>query len=159
MAAAKSLTPAELERVLQYMSHRSFAQRNRAMLMMTVAAGLRVGEVAGLTLGDVLEDDGTVRGEIYLAAHRTKHNHARTIYLNTRLQAELAAYIHRNMGGIVSSVVLVPVNPQKYFGDLYEIRSAPNEIFTTDWFPSFTSWVFIPTKLKTNVLPEAASIE
>jgi len=58
------------------MSLRSFAQRNRAMLMMTVAAGLRVGEVAGLTLGDVLEDDGSVRGEIYLAAHRTKHNHA-----------------------------------------------------------------------------------
>lgn len=62
MAAAKSLTPAELERVLQYMSLRSFAQRNRAMLMMTVAAGLRVGEVAGLTLGDVLDDDGSVRG-------------------------------------------------------------------------------------------------
>jgi hypothetical protein len=33
------------------------------------------------------------------------------------------------MGGIVSSVVLVPVDPQRYFGDLYEIRSAPNEIF------------------------------
>jgi hypothetical protein len=43
--------------------------------------------------------------------------------------SELAAYIHRNMGGIVSSVVLVPVDPLKYFGDLYEIRSAPNEIF------------------------------
>jgi hypothetical protein len=43
--------------------------------------------------------------------------------------SELAAYIHANMGGIVSSVVLVPVNPQKSFGDLYEVRSAPNEIF------------------------------
>ena len=43
--------------------------------------------------------------------------------------SELAAYIHRNMGSIVSSVVLVPIDPLKYFGDLYEIRSAPNEIF------------------------------
>jgi hypothetical protein len=43
--------------------------------------------------------------------------------------SELAAYIHRNMGGVVSSVVLVPVDPNRYFGDLYEIRSAPNEIF------------------------------
>ena len=43
--------------------------------------------------------------------------------------SELAAYIHRNMGGIVSSVVLVPVDPNRYFGDLYEVRSAPNEIF------------------------------
>ena len=63
------------------------------MLMMTLATGLSVGEVSSLTLGDVLDHDGTVHGEIYLAAHRTKHNHARTIYLNSRLQAELAAYI------------------------------------------------------------------
>ena len=48
---------------------------------------------------------------------------------NTFYFSELAAYIHRNMGSIVSSVVLVPVDPLKYFGDLYEIRSAPNEIF------------------------------
>ena len=43
--------------------------------------------------------------------------------------SELASYIHSQIGTIVSSVVLVPVNPQKSFGDLYEIRSAPNEIF------------------------------
>jgi hypothetical protein len=43
--------------------------------------------------------------------------------------SELAAYLHDQMGGIVSSIVLVPLDPQKSFGDLYEIRSAPNEIF------------------------------
>jgi|688.fasta_scaffold00284_41 hypothetical protein len=43
--------------------------------------------------------------------------------------SELSAYIHANIGSDVSSVVLVPVNPQKSFGDLYEIRSAANEIF------------------------------
>jgi hypothetical protein len=43
--------------------------------------------------------------------------------------SELAAYIHSQIGDIVSSVVLVPLNQQKYFGDLYEIRSAPNQIF------------------------------
>ena len=43
--------------------------------------------------------------------------------------SELAAYIHSEIGDIVSSVVLVPLNPQKFFGDLYEIRSAPNQIF------------------------------
>jgi integrase/recombinase XerD len=93
MTAAKSLTPAELERVLRYTATKANAQRNRAMLMLTVGAGLRVGEVAGLTLGDVLDTDGAVRGEIFMSADRVKHNHARTIYLNTRLQQELAAYI------------------------------------------------------------------
>ena len=35
------------------------------------------------------------------------------------------------MGSIVSSVVLVPLNPLKSFGDLYEIRCAPNQIFVS----------------------------
>jgi hypothetical protein len=43
--------------------------------------------------------------------------------------SELSGYLHQNIGDVVSSVVLVPLNPQKSFGDLYEIRSAPNEIF------------------------------
>ena len=45
--------------------------------------------------------------------------------------SELSAYLHKQMGSIVSSVVLVPLNPLKTFGDLYEIRSAPNEIFVS----------------------------
>jgi hypothetical protein len=45
--------------------------------------------------------------------------------------SELAAYLHEQMGSIVSSVVLVPLNPLKSFGDLYEIRCAPNEIFVS----------------------------
>ena len=53
-----------------------------------------------------------------------KWNFGDTFYFS-----EVAAYIHANMGGIVSSVVIVPVDPTKSFGDLYEIRSAPNEIF------------------------------
>ena len=45
--------------------------------------------------------------------------------------SELAAYIHERMGSVVSSVVLVPLNPLRTFGDLYEIRCAPNEIFVS----------------------------
>ena len=32
---------------------------------------------------------------------------------------------------MISSVVLVPLNPLKSFGDLYEVRCAPNEIFVS----------------------------
>ena len=45
--------------------------------------------------------------------------------------SELSAYLHQRLGSIISSVVLVPLNPLKTFGDLYEIRSAPNEIFVS----------------------------
>ena len=44
---------------------------------------------------------------------------------------ELSAYIHSNLSDFVSSVVLVPNDPSMTFGDLYEIRSAPNEIFVS----------------------------
>ena len=53
-----------------------------------------------------------------------KWNFGDTFYFS-----ELSAYIHSEIGTVVSSVVLVPLNPQKSFGDLYEIRSAPDEIF------------------------------
>jgi hypothetical protein len=43
--------------------------------------------------------------------------------------SELSAYLHKEIGDIVSSVVVVPLETGKYFGDLYEIRSAPSEIF------------------------------
>jgi len=53
-----------------------------------------------------------------------KWNFGDTFYFS-----ELSAYLHSQIGDIVSSVVLVPLNQQKFFGDLYEIRSAPNQIF------------------------------
>jgi len=43
--------------------------------------------------------------------------------------SELSAFLHQQLGSIISSVVLVPLNPLKSFGDLYEVRSAPDEIF------------------------------
>ena len=53
-----------------------------------------------------------------------KWNFGDTFYFS-----ELAAYLHKQLGSIISSVVLVPLDQQKSFGDLYEIRSQPNEIF------------------------------
>jgi integrase/recombinase XerD len=93
MAAAKSLTPAEIERVLDYIAHNTNSQRNRIMFLLTAMAGLRVSEVACMTLGDVRDADGSVRSEVFFAAARVKHDHARTVYINTRLQQELSDYI------------------------------------------------------------------
>ena len=43
--------------------------------------------------------------------------------------SELSAYLHSTIGTLVSSVVLVPNDPSKSFGDMYEIKSGPYEIF------------------------------
>jgi hypothetical protein len=43
--------------------------------------------------------------------------------------SELSAYLHNQLGDLISSAVLVPNNPNEPFGTLYEIKSAPYEIF------------------------------
>lgn len=93
MPQAKTLTPAELARVLDYIETKPNALRNRTMLLLTTWAGFRVGEVADLKISDVQSADGTVKSEIFLAADRVKHAHARTVYLNAKLREELQAYI------------------------------------------------------------------
>lgn len=44
---------------------------------------------------------------------------------------ELCAVIHKNLPTEISSVVMIPEFPTNYFGDLFYIRSAPNEIFVS----------------------------
>lgn len=43
--------------------------------------------------------------------------------------SELSAYLHDQLGELISSAVLVPNDPTMSFGDLYEIKCAPYEIF------------------------------
>ncbi len=71
MKQARVFTERELKRVLSYIQSQPHAQRNRCMLLLTHWAGMRVGEVAALRLGDVIGTDGTVCDEIVLAAAQT----------------------------------------------------------------------------------------
>lgn len=93
MSQAKTLTPADLNRVLDYISTRPHAARNRVMLLLTVLTGMRVGEISALTIADVRNELGEIKDEIYLAAERVKYRHARTVYINQRMREELAKYV------------------------------------------------------------------
>ena len=92
MAQAKTLTKEELTSVLAHIDTRRFAQRNRAMMLLTHLAGLRIGEVACLRWQDVINGDGTVKEEIRLLPDMTKGRHARTVFVSMRLREELQAY-------------------------------------------------------------------
>ena len=74
MSQARVLTERELRKILSFCSTQPHAARNRAMLLCTHQAGMRVGEVASLRICDVLGADGTVMEEISLSAHQTKGN-------------------------------------------------------------------------------------
>lgn len=93
MAQAKTLTAHELRRVLDYVATRQHAARNRAMLLATHYAGMRVGEVAALKFSDVIDTAGALKSEIRLTAEQTKGSDARVVYVGEKLQKELARYL------------------------------------------------------------------
>lgn len=99
MPQAKTLTSKELRRVLDHVATRPHAARNRAMLLMTHWAGVRVGEVAALRVRDVRDVDGSVRTEIRLDATQTKGKHARVVFVSERLRRELTVYL-KQAGGV-----------------------------------------------------------
>lgn len=93
MSQARVLNSQELRRVLDHVATRRHNARNRTMLLLTHYAGMRVAEVAALRINDVLNSDNTIKGEVRLMPEQTKGKHARTVYLNERMQKELAHYI------------------------------------------------------------------
>ena len=98
MSQARVLTERELRKVLNFCNTQPHATRNRTMLLCTHMAGMRVGEVAALTVSDVLAMDGTVKEEIALSAQQTKGNKARTVLVPKKLRDELTSYLQQRYG-------------------------------------------------------------
>lgn len=55
-------------------------------------AGLRVGEIAALTVRDVIDSEGKVREQIRLSAAMTKGGYARVVFVSDRLRKEIERY-------------------------------------------------------------------
>lgn len=93
MGQAKTLTQSEIKQILGSIALGKHAARNRAAFLVTTQAGLRVGEVAALRYGDIVDDAGRVKDEFRLLPDMTKGRHARTVFVNDRLQKELQVYV------------------------------------------------------------------
>jgi integrase/recombinase XerD len=103
MAQASVLTDAEIRKVFRIIETTRHAERNMVAFVLSIYAGLRVGEIAALNVGDVLTRDGTIRREIKLGAHQTKGSKGRTVVLSGRAQRALHAHavsrLHRGIDG------------------------------------------------------------
>ena len=89
---AKTLTQAEIRRVLDYIATRKHSIRNRALLMTTYLSGMRVGELSSLRYKDIVDAEGNIRNEIRLSAEQTKGNEARVVFVSEKLRKELERY-------------------------------------------------------------------
>jgi integrase/recombinase XerD len=93
MAQASILTDAEIRRVFRIIETTRHAERNRLAFVLSIYAGLRVGEIAALTVQDVVTVEGNPRREIKLAAHQTKGSKGRTVVLSSRVREETASFL------------------------------------------------------------------
>ena len=95
MAQAKVLSEKEVRKVLLYIAAHKHAQRNRAMFQLLHLTGMRVGELAGLRLCDVLTRDAEITDEIRLTRDQTKGDKPRTVLLSDKARNELEAYLKK----------------------------------------------------------------
>ncbi len=92
MAQAATITEAQLRRVLQYITTRRHALRDRTIMLVSFNAGLRAKEIAALLVGDIYDAAGAVREQFILRRAQTKGGYERTVYLNKTLRRALAEY-------------------------------------------------------------------
>jgi len=128
MSQARVLTERELRKVLNFCNTQPHATRNRTMLLCTHMAGMRVGEVAALTVSDVLAMDGTVKEEIALSAQQTKGNKARTVLVPKKLRDELTSYLQQRYG-LTNLLAVTQTDTQRA---LFPTQKNPKRGFTAN---------------------------
>ena len=86
---AKVVTPPMLKRMLRRVSHSSYPARDRAMILLSVKAGLRACEIAGLDWSMVLDAQGRVSGTIHVRDVIAKKRGGRRIPMHPDLRRAL----------------------------------------------------------------------
>lgn len=92
MRQARVLTEPEFKRLLAVVAQSKHAERNRLAFMLSHLAGLRVGEIAGLLVGDIFEADGAIRERLVVRASIAKGGHERVVFLSDRLRHEIERF-------------------------------------------------------------------
>jgi integrase len=86
---AKTLTRQQVRAALHRARRGRYPERDRAMVLLSVKAGLRAGEIAKLTWSMVLDADGRVADRIELHDIAAKKGSGRTIPLHPELRRTL----------------------------------------------------------------------
>jgi hypothetical protein len=99
------------------------------------AASALQGTIKVIKASSTNASDSEIRSAV-LTAMNSYFNVNNWDFGDTFYFSELSAYLHAECGDLISSAVLVPNDPQKPFGDLYEIKCLPYEIFANAATPN-----------------------
>jgi len=87
---AKTLAPMALKRMLAYVNRRSLSVRNKAIILLSVKAGLRAAEIANLEWSMVLDPSGKIADTIAIEDRIAKKKSGRRIPMHSDLNQALA---------------------------------------------------------------------
>ena len=86
---AKILSKKQIDQLLWYVGTNRNAMRNRIIVLLSVRAGLRAKEIAGLKWAMITDADGEISDSIHLTDEASKGKSGRIIPLNMKLRHEL----------------------------------------------------------------------
>lgn len=118
MKQAQVLSEKEIRYFISYLKTKPFYTRNKAMFMIGILTGMRVGEISSLYVSDVIGINNTIRDEIILSPKQTKGNQHRSVILNNQAQSIIRDYILENN--------LKPSSP--LFQSKYGKKFSPNSL-------------------------------
>ena len=95
---AKILNDSQLAQLLAYACQTRYPIRNRVIVLLSVKAGLRAGEIAKLTWDMVLDPSGELSAAIELRDWAAKKKSGRTIPIHDDLADALASWLARTSG-------------------------------------------------------------
>lgn len=122
---ARVLSEADLRRLLTVARAERQGRRNVALLLLSFGLGLRVMELAALSVGDVQGGQGQLREEINLQRRMTKGGKQRHAYLsNPRLRQALSDYLAERQAD--PAQVCLPGSP--LFLSSRGLRFSPNSL-------------------------------
>lgn len=93
MAKAKVLSKEEIKRVLRIAESSNNGLRDKVAMALSIMAGMRVGEIAALTLGDVRGLDGKCVEIINLSRHQTKGGRSRRVFVSDEMRKLINSYL------------------------------------------------------------------
>jgi integrase/recombinase XerD len=115
MPQASVLSDSDIRRVFRVIETTRYAERNRVAFMLSIYAGMRVGEIAALRMSDVANQYGEIRAEIKLGAHQTKGTKGRTVIVSGRIRREMAAYLETRKSWSAESPLVVSQRSRRAF--------------------------------------------
>jgi integrase/recombinase XerD len=96
MSKAKVLTKDEIKRVMRVVGSTRLGTRDKVALALSIAGGMRVGEIAALKIGGVRGLDGQAVEIIHLTKHQTKGNRSRRVFVGNELRKMLNNFLRHS---------------------------------------------------------------